>query len=209
MLVGILMLGAGGLAYAQWPQWAHDPQHNGYVPDLEGQPVSTILWQLQYDHSVPPPPGDLLIHYASPLIDASNNIFMTEREVISGVLHYGIMKLDATGAVLCRYESADDERYKSPPGGGWEPVFHPILANGALYVPGARGVMHVVNVDDCSQITTISFYDIPPDPDIRQQLLNTVFVAGVPAADANGNIFYPAWALSGNPLGLTSQLVEI
>ncbi len=205
-LVYISVLAGGVSVYAQWNQWAHDPQHNGYVPDVEGQPVNNIRWALEYDHSTPG--GSIFIHYASPLIDGSNNIYMTERERIDGVVHYGVMKLDATGAVLCRY--ASDYAVPPFPFSRWEPVFHPVLTNGLLYVPRGRGALQGISPDDCSEIgDPIAPYPIPDDPDLLRQLLMTVFVAGVPTADASGNVFYPLLALSGNPLNLKSQFVRV
>lgn len=206
ILLCVFVLGMSASVYGQWGQWAHDPQHNGFVPDVQAQPLTAKRWALTIDSTIGG--GDILIHYAAPLIDQNNNIFMTYKERIDLTLHRSVMALDAGGNSICTYESDMDVQYVPPPS-SWEPVFHPILANGVLYVPGARGVMHVVNPTDCSQITTISFYDIPPDPTIRQQLLNTVFVAGVPSADANGNVYYPVLVRAGAPLGLTSQFVEI
>ncbi|MBI1747993.1 MAG: PQQ-like beta-propeller repeat protein [Acidobacteria bacterium] len=204
-LVWLLTLSAGSLLFAQWPQWAHDPQHTSFLSDVTGQPVSAIRWSLDIDNTVPPEPRIIEIHYASPLIDATNTIYMTKKERTPDlVIHRKVMKITSTGSILCNYESD----YVPPPS-AWEPVFHPVLVNGNLYVPGARGVLHVVDTADCTRIDTLSPYEMPEDPTIRQQLLTTVFVAGAPMLDDAGNIFYTMLVRAGAPLGLENQLVKI
>ncbi len=79
--------------------------------------------------------------------------------------------------------------------GGWEPVFHPALANGSLYVPGAGGTLWRVNTTTGqaqSHINPFSGGGVDP--------ANT-FVAGPLTVDSNGNIYYNVIELntSGNP----------
>ena len=79
--------------------------------------------------------------------------------------------------------------------GGWEPVFHPALANGSLYVPGAGGTLWRVNTTTGqaqSHINPFSGGGVDP--------ANT-FVAGPLTADNSGNIYYNVIELntSGNP----------
>jgi hypothetical protein len=203
--VSMFVLGIGVSLAADWTQWAHDPQHNGYLPDVQGQSVGAIRWALTIDNTISPS-GSILIHYASPLIDQANNIFMTKKERIDTTIHRSVMKLDADGNVGCSYESD----YVPPPS-AWEPVFHPVLANGILYVPGARGVLHLVSPDDCTEFkgSPIAPYEIPEDELIRLQLLSTVFVAGVPSVDLKGNLYYPMLARFGAPLDLKNQFVKV
>ena len=68
---------------------------------------------------------------------------------------------------------------------GWEPVFHPALANGYLYVPGAAGTVWKVN-----ELTGQAQSHINPfsgNPGINAA--NT-FVSGPLTADSNGDIYY-------------------
>lgn len=68
---------------------------------------------------------------------------------------------------------------------GWEPVFHPALANGYLYVPGAAGTVWKVN-----ETTGLAQSHINPfsgNPGINAA--NT-FVSGPLTADSNGDIYY-------------------
>jgi hypothetical protein len=81
--------------------------------------------------------------------------------------------------------------------GGWEPVFHPALANGSVYVPGAGGTIWRVNTTTGQAQSHINpFSGGGADP------ANT-FVAGPLTADASGNIYYNVIELNtnGNPWG--------
>jgi len=88
---------------------------------------------------------------------------------------------------------------------GWEPVFHPELAGGFLYVPGAGG--SVFRVDKASGAGTriAPFGGGPPDP--------SLVVAGGLAASADGRVYYdviqvlPATPWASDALG--AWLVEI
>src|SRR5262249_24165799 len=65
----------------------------------------------------------------------------------------------------------------------WEPVFHAVLANGYIYVPGAGGTLFKLNKATGAAIARINpFGSLDPD----------IIVAAVPTADASGNIFYNA-----------------
>lgn len=67
---------------------------------------------------------------------------------------------------------------------GSEPVFHPALANGYLYVPGAAGTVWKVDLktgQSAAHINPFSGTQINPA---------ATFVAGPLTADANGNIYY-------------------
>ena len=80
---------------------------------------------------------------------------------------------------------------------GWEPVFHPALANGFLYVPGAAGTVWKVNTATGQTQTHIN-----PFSGGSITAANT-FVSGPLTADANGNIYYNVIELNinGNPWG--------
>lgn len=78
---------------------------------------------------------------------------------------------------------------------GWEPVFHPALANGDVYVPGAGGTVWKVNESTGQSVSHINpFSGMPITP------ANT-YVSGPLTADDNGNIYYNVIELNpnGNP----------
>ncbi|MGO9517506.1 MAG: hypothetical protein ACLPND_10715, partial [Candidatus Korobacteraceae bacterium] len=78
---------------------------------------------------------------------------------------------------------------------GWEPVFHPVLANGSLYVPGAGGTLWKVNT-----LTGKALSHINPFSGASINPANT-FVSGPLTADNSGNIYYNVIELNtnGNP----------
>jgi hypothetical protein len=78
---------------------------------------------------------------------------------------------------------------------GWEPVFHPALANGYLYAPGASGTLWKVNLQNGEAAAHINpFAGMTLNPGM-------IFVAGPLTVDPNGDIYYNAIELSphGNP----------
>jgi hypothetical protein len=92
--------------------------------------------------------------------------------------------------------------------GGWEPVFHAVLANGYVYVPGANGTIIKLNQGDGTVAARISPFGTVPDPQ--------TFVAGPLSADELGNIYYNAlkldakdpWGANGTDVG-NSWLVKV
>jgi hypothetical protein len=72
--------------------------------------------------------------------------------------------------------------------GGWEPVFHPVLANGYLYVPGAGGTIWKVDKNTGKSVSQIN-----PFASGATAPANT-FVSGPLTTDAtattNGSIYY-------------------
>jgi hypothetical protein len=76
----------------------------------------------------------------------------------------------------------------------WEPVFHPALANGSLYVPGAGGTVWRVNKSTGQPQKQINPFAGVLNP-------GNTFVAGPLTADDNGNIYYNVIKLNtkGNP----------
>jgi hypothetical protein len=74
--------------------------------------------------------------------------------------------------------------------GGWEPVFHPVLANGSVYVPGAGGTIHKVDKN-----TGKSVRQINPFTGMTIDAAHT-YVSGPLTADASGNVYYNVLALS-------------
>jgi len=66
---------------------------------------------------------------------------------------------------------------------GWEPVFHPIDANGFIYVPGAGGTVWKVNQADGSSAAAIN-----PFSGMNITAGDT-YVAGPLTADSAGNIY--------------------
>jgi len=77
--------------------------------------------------------------------------------------------------------------FSSPGLTGWEPVFHPALANSLLYVPGAGGTLWKVNKDTGAKVSQIN-----PFAGMSGVVAANTYVTGPLTVDASGNIFYNA-----------------
>ncbi len=192
-----------------WAQWGFSPQHGGDVP-VAAQAMGTQLADIVYDPFVAKEQaefgGDLVAHYPSTLIDGSDFYI----EMKTGTYISCNPPEDWANGTACGPNTWDrmiwnvarfnwqsgkpvqiwkfPSDWKPEPNGqglgGWEPVFHPVLANSAIYVPGAGGTLWKVD-----KTTGQSRAQIDPFSALSLDRKNT-FVASPLTADANGNIFY-------------------
>jgi len=78
---------------------------------------------------------------------------------------------------------------------GWEPVFHPALANGYLYVPGAAGTVWKVDTRNGKAVSHVK-------PFGKSMNASDTFVSGPLTADNQGRVYYNVIQLNrvdGNP----------
>ena len=205
-LIGLVFAAAPAQASpsTNWVQWGQNPQHQGNV-SVAGQTLNTILASVQYDPNVPAEQaasgGDLLAHYQAPLLHG-NDVFM---EFKSGPFadpdHWDSQTWHEkrlhweNGALVEKWDYASSWKPEpNGPGngqssmrdrlglGGWEPVFHAVLANDYVYVPSAGGTIVKLAMGDGSVVSTI-------DPGLAAAGANT-FVAGPLSADDSGNLYF-------------------
>ena len=192
-----------------WAQWGFSPQHGGDVP-VAAQALKTQLADIVYDPFVAKEQaeegGDLIAHYPSTLTDG-NDFYI---EMKTGAYVSCNPPESWTGGAACGPNAWDHQiwnvaRYNWQSGkavpiwqfasdwkpepngrglGGWEPVFHPVLANSAIYTPGAGGTLWKID-----KTTGTSISQINPFSGLTIDAKNT-FVASPLTADASGNIFY-------------------
>jgi Viral BACON domain len=195
-----------------WPQWGAGPQHTGAV-SVVGQSVTQQLADIVYEPFVKQEQaentsgdGDLTVHYQAPLTDGGDVYMMTKTGTYKSCSPAGAWE----GGTACGPNTWDLEQWnenrftwingslvlvwtfasdwKPEPNGsglsGWEPVFHPIDANGFIYVPGAGGTVWKVSKVDGTAVSKINPF----------AALNTTpadtYVAGPLTADSSGNIYY-------------------
>jgi outer membrane protein assembly factor BamB len=172
-----------------WPQWALNPQHTGHV-SIAGQHLNRILTSTVYDPLVPDEmaanANDLLAHYQVPLIDGAR-VFM---EFKSGAYNKNRYSTETWGENGFQWQNdqlvriwsfASDWKAAGSQADFWEPVFHAVLANGFIYVPGAGGTLFKLD-----PMTGALAARINPFPSLDHDII----VAGAPAVDGNGNIYY-------------------
>ena len=188
-----LLLTCSAHAQVWWPQWALNPQHTGQV-SVTGQPLNNILTSIVYDPLVPAEmaanSNNLLAHYQVPLIVDGSNIYM---EFKSGSYNKNTYSTEIwgengfqwqNGKLVETWSFTSDWEAPGSQADFWEPVFHAVLANGFIYVPGAGGSLFKLDTSTGAVINRINPFGLKIDP--------TIIVAGVPTTDSNGNIYYNA-----------------
>jgi hypothetical protein len=197
-----------------WSQWGFSPQHDGDVP-VAAQALNTQLADIVYDPFVAQEQaefgGDLVAHYPSTLIDGDDfYIAMKTGTYVScsppgqwgngapcgpntwNQMIWNIARYNWQGGKPVQIWQFPSDWKPEPNGqglGGWEPVFHPVLANHAIYAPGAGGTLWKID-----KTTGKSLAQINPFSALVVDSKNT-FVASPLTADASGNIFYNVIAL--------------
>src|SRR6516225_11555312 len=137
----------------RWLQWGRNAQHTGAI-DVEGQSLGRIVADITYDPLVPDEQaftgGELLAHYQVPLLDGSD-VFMAFKSgdysnpFNSQVWHEKRLHWEG-GQLVEKWDFTTD--WKPEPidfSGGWEPVFHAVLANDLVYVQGFGGTIVQLN----------------------------------------------------------------
>jgi Viral BACON domain len=197
---------------AFWSQWGSNSQHQGMV-SVVGQPATQQLADIIYDPFVKQEQaegtgGDLTVHYQAPLTDGQDVYMMTKSGTYTSCNPAGSWANgSACGPNVWANEVWNEARFtwingslvqvwtfasdwKPEPNGsgldGWEPVFHPVNANGFIYVPGAGGTVWKVSKADGSSVEKIN-------PFAGANITATdTYVAGPLTADSAGNIYYNA-----------------
>ncbi len=198
-----------------WAQWGANPGHTGSIA-IAGQGLNHKLADIVYDPFVPQEQaeqgGDLVAHYQATLVDG-NDFYMESK---SGTYPSCNPVEDWVNGTACGPNAWNKlkwnvDRYTWESGqpvkiwtfasdwvpetngqglSGWEPAFHPVLANGFLYAPGAGGTIWKVNKDSGQSSAHIN-----PFSTLSIDAKNT-FVSGPLTADANGNVYYNVLMLS-------------
>jgi hypothetical protein len=189
VLTGVILVADDESGGSIWPQWGQNSQHHGFV-NAEGQQIQSQLANIIYDPLVPDEQaangGELLAHYQVPLLDGQD-VFMAFKSgnysnpFNSQIWHEKRLRWEG-GQLVVKWDFVTD--WKPEPidyAGGWEPVFHAVLANGDIYVPGLGGTLFRLSRGSGTTNTRINpFGTINPN----------TFVAGPPTAGGDGNLYY-------------------
>jgi hypothetical protein len=191
-----LLLSFSTTLFADWPQHGQGPQHRGEVGVIAQLPLK-ILADVVYDpfiaQELAASNGALFAHFAAPLVQG-NDIYMAYK---SGTYtspttwetqNWGVHRLSFEGTTLVDKWAAVSDWDPVPYGGPrFEPVFHPLLANGFLYQPGKGGTVQQIRLSDGHLMQQINPFGTSID--------STIFVTGPLSADVQGNIYYNAMKL--------------
>jgi hypothetical protein len=196
-----------------WEQWGGNPGHTG-TACKEVDHFDRISAHMTFDPfldreladaTIQAGVPDLFTHFQTPLL-VDNDVYMefkagtyTSCDSVPVGAPCGILAWNSqvwterafhwsNDRLVADWTFASD--WKPEPGlfAIWEPVFHAIVVGEFVYVPGASGSLHKLDRHTGQEVATIRLPGVGDDP-------NT-FIAGGIAADANGNLYYNALALS-------------
>lgn len=193
LLATLTLWATAGLAQS-WPQWGQSPRHSGSLPTA-GPRLSRNIADIIYDPFVPQmvasSGGNLLAHYAAPLVDSSGAVYMTFKggQFTSRntweTMTWSVSKFQWQGAELGQAWRAESD-WKPVPFGSprWEPVFHAALSGAFVYAPGGGGTVLKIDRSTGSIVRRINPFGASADP--------RTFVVGPLTVDDAGNILYNA-----------------
>jgi len=193
ILVSLVLCTPAVLAQ-DWPQWGLDPQHTGQAA-VVGQSLDRNIVNILYDTLVEDEmdAGEelvgeqaLLAHYQAPLVDG-NDVYMMRKTGTYSITDYSTQNWSETkyswqgGTLVEAWNFATDWKAPGSAFDFWEPVFHPALAHGFLYVPGAGGTIFKVDK------TTGTGTRINPFNNVND---NATFTASPISVAPNGDLYY-------------------
>ena len=197
-----------------WPEYALNPQHTA-TSLVASQPLGSILWQAPVDLQPQYNGSDLLIHYGSPLITASNTVIIPVKTgTTSG---FEIQARSGSSGALQWTLTSD---YTLEPSGGtngysWIPSYSPTLTpqNGLYYPADGGTVMYVASPDAAGPsppaTSRLAFYGLSNYNANSSAYNSNIFINTPITTDSSGDIFFGFLALAGNGLGLTSGVARI
>jgi hypothetical protein len=185
-------------AEPDWPQWGGNPQHTGRV-SWAAQSLDNVRADILFDPTVETQKalydGDINAHYQVPLING-NDVFIASINGKYDGSNYGTLRWRESryrwenGELVKKWEVMSDYVTPGTDNDFWLPVFHGILANGYVYVPGVSGTLMKLDMETGATVARINPF--------QRGLDAHTYVAGVPAADASGNLYYTAIKLGSN-----------
>jgi hypothetical protein len=208
-LLALVLAAAGVYAAAGnqvwWGQWGRTASHTGAV-NVAGQTGSNILANIVYDpftakeQQGPYAAGDLLVHYQTPLIDGSDVFMECKTGQFTNIKNWQVQTWCEQkftwqgGQLVLQWTHLND--WKPTPfspdkdGPGWEPVYHAVLTNQAIWVPGFGGAAWKLDRASGAVLAHVTPFGSTLDP-------NT-FAVGPLSADKQGNVYYNVMQLDGS-----------
>jgi uncharacterized protein (TIGR03437 family) len=183
---------------AGWTQWSQNPQHTSAI-GVAGQNLSTILADILYDPLTAQEESnnynELTAHYQVPLVDG-NDVYMESK---SGVYNpdsyasetWGENKFTwIHGQLVLQWSYSSDWTAPGSQNDFWEPVFHAVLANDVVYLPGASGSIIEIARANGAPIQRIAPFGTDPN----------TYETGPLTADPAGNVYYNVIQVAVDPV---------
>jgi hypothetical protein len=204
-LLPLLLIAVPALSQ-EWPQWAANAQHTERVAAF-GQSPDINIENIVYDELVNQQifaTGSLLVHYQTPLVDG-NDVYMMSKTGHFTATSFATQNWSETkytwqnGSLVKVWDFATDWKAIGNTSNFFEPVFHPALSGGFLYVPGAGGT--VFKVDKQTGVgTRINPFVTSVDP-------NTYTISPL-TVDATGRVLYNVMQIAPNTEVFARDLVD-
>jgi hypothetical protein len=208
-VAGFLLVAPALRVLAAPPAWQGDAgnaQHTAAAP-AAGQALNRVRWTLAVDLDPQATSGELLIHYASPMITAANVVLVPVKTTASGAWEIQAVA-GKTGRPI--WTLASD--YIVPLNTQWVPAFPAQLTRqNRLYVAGAGGT--VIYRDSPNTKTgasaRLAFYGLPVFTAHAAAMTAAVMINTPITSDAAGNIYFGFVAEGANPAKVKSGLARI
>ena len=188
-----------------WAGFAANAQHTAPAP-ATAQRFAGLHWTTPVDDAPQDQGGELLIHYASPVITAANTVLVAVK------LHAaGGFRIEAHAAIDGTLLWQSDTDYMLPPS-GWTPPLPVTLApNGTLVVAGAGGTVLVRAAPDSPTGTArrVAFYGLASWQANEATYDAAVKINTPLTADAQGNLYFGFIVTGATPAGLVSGIARV
>jgi outer membrane protein assembly factor BamB len=202
---------ASGETAPAWRGYAANAQHTAKAP-AAGQALTKIQWSMPVDLDPPfephrkPGGGELLIHYASPMITHRDTVLVPVKTTAQG--NFEIRAVNgATGAKLWKLTTD----YVLPPYDWTPPVPAHLTAQNRLYLAGDGGTVYFRDKPDAKHGTSgqLAFYGIANYTANKNAFNQNVMIDTPITADEKGNIYFGFVVLGSNPLNLKSGIARM
>jgi hypothetical protein len=195
------------------PAWRGDAanaQHTARAP-AAGQALANFHWHMAVDLMPPAhlhgaPGGEILIHYASPMITAKNTVLMPVKTGSTGAFEIDAVK-GATGKRF--WKQATD--YLLPPYDWLPPLPAHLTKQNRLYFAGAGGTVYFRDTPDAKTGNSgqLAFYGVAKYQKNKTAFNENVMIDTPITADDSGNIYFGFVVLGSNPLKLKSGVARM
>ncbi|MEI9929613.1 MAG: hypothetical protein WDM89_03345 [Rhizomicrobium sp.] len=187
-----------------WRGYGANPQHTAPAP-AKGQTLKKVHWTTPVD--LQPGGGTIFIHYASPMITASNTILLPVKTSASG--DFRIEALNAKNGKKL-WQSKTELFIFAPH--DWTPSFPAHLtAQNRLYFAGLGGTVYFRDTPDLKKGSNgqlafygLSNYQANPQPYQQNVMIDTPITA-----DEAGNVYFGFEVTGSTPLNLQSGIARI
>lgn len=198
-------------AVPAWRGHAANAQHTARAPTA-GQSLSKIHWSMPVDLAPPSEPGkkhaagELLIHYASPMITAKNTVLVAVKTSASGNFEMQAVS-GQTGGNIWTIKTD----YILPPYDWLPPLPAHLTAQNRLYFAGAGGTVYYRDTPDKKSGNSgqFAFYGIANYRADKSAYNGTVMIDTPITADDQGTIYFGFVATGSNPLNLISGIARM